>query len=182
MFLEEIPARNSNASVSRLDLRKGWVRSFVKSEKITAAVALAVSAFIIVESRKYPLGTVDNPGPGFLPLLTGIVLGVMSLILLTKSFMEVSSRGQGAGWPNREGAVKIAFVFIVLVLFTVFFEITGYFINIFVLFFVLLRPVGKQRWPVTISVSMGAVLASYLLFDLWLKIPLPRGIWLQSLS
>lgn len=151
----------------------------MRSEKITAVLALAFSAFIVVESRRYPLGTVDNPGPGFLPLLTGIALSAMSLILLAKSFMEVSSREQGAGWPEREGAVKITFVFIVLVLFTIFFEITGYFLNLFVLFFVLLRPVGKQRWPVTISVSTGAVLVSYLLFDLWLKIPLPRGIWLQ---
>jgi hypothetical protein len=48
-----------------------------------------------------------------------------------------------------------------------------------VLFLILLRPVGKQNWIWTLSISIGATVASYLLFDRWLMLPLPRGIWFR---
>jgi hypothetical protein len=43
----------------------------------------------------------------------------------------------------------------------------------------MLMPIGKQKWFWSLSISVGAALASYLLFDWWLMLPLPKGIWFR---
>ena len=154
-------------------------RSKMRSESISSAALILFSIFIVIESRDYPLGTVDNPGPGFLPLLLGAVLGLMSILLLFKTLIKGRSRICDTSWPGREGFLKISVIFTGILLFTLFLEVTGYLLNIFLLFLILLRPVGRQKWPSSLGISIGAVLISYLLFDWWLRVPLPRGIWLH---
>jgi putative tricarboxylic transport membrane protein len=124
----------------------------IRAEKVTCLLLIAFSVFIGFESRKYSLGTIDNPGPGFLPLLLGVAMAVMA----------------------------VALAFVTILLFTALLEITGYMVNIFFLFLILLRPIGRQKWSWSIAISMGATLVTYLLFDKWLMIPLPRGVWLGS--
>ena len=125
------------------------------------------------------MGTIDNPGPGFLPLLLGIAILVMSIALLIKVWKKVKTADERTSWPERGGFIKVSFIFVMIVLFTTFLEITGYLVNIFVIFLVMLKPVGKQKWVWTLSISIGATVASYLLFDRWLMLPLPRGIWFR---
>jgi len=149
------------------------------SAKISSILFVLFGAFLIFESRKYSMGTIDNPGPGFLPFLLGIAIGLMSVALMIKVWKRVKTQDQTTSWPKRGGLIKVSLIFIVIVLFTALLEITGYIINIFVLFLILLRPVGKQKWIWTLSISIGATVGSYLLFDRWLMLPLPRGIWFR---
>jgi hypothetical protein len=149
----------------------------MNSERISSLVLVLLSVFILAESRRYSLGTIDYPGPGFLPGLLGIAIGLMSLILF------ISSRGRRpprkTSWPDRQGFIRVGAIFIGILLFTLLLEVSGYLLNTFLLFVMLLRPVGKQSWPLTMLISVAAVLVSFLLFDVWLNVPLPRGIWLQ---
>jgi putative tricarboxylic transport membrane protein len=147
----------------------------MKSERIAGVLMALFSGYILVESRTYSLGTVDNPGPGFLPLLCGVTLGLLSVIYLVKVWWK--KEPAKTSWPGRGGLLKVGLIFLALLLFTVFLPVTGYLVNTFALFVILLRPVGKQRWPLTVVVSAAAVVVSYLLFDRWLMVPLPRGIW-----
>lgn len=149
----------------------------MNSERISSLALILLSVLILAESRSYPLGTIDYPGPGFLPILLGIAIGLMALILFISSWAQMPPRK--TSWPDRQGFIKVGAIFIGIFLFTLLIEVSGYLLNTFLLFVMLLRPVGKQSWPLTLLISFAAVLTAYLLFDVWLKVPLPRGIWLQ---
>jgi putative tricarboxylic transport membrane protein len=149
----------------------------IRAEKVTSLLLILFAVFIGFESIKYPLGTIDNPGPGLLPLLLGIAMAVMAIALTVRVWTNRPAKVHRSFWPEKGGLSKVSLTFIVLLLFTALLEITGYMINIFFLFLILLRPVGRQKWIWSISISMGATLVSYILFDKWLMIPLPRGIW-----
>jgi cellulose synthase/poly-beta-1,6-N-acetylglucosamine synthase-like glycosyltransferase len=151
----------------------------ITSEKISSLLFVLFGVFLIFESKKYSMGTIDNPGPGFLPMLLGIAIALMSIALSIRVWSQAKAKDASASWPERGALVKISLVFIVLILFTALLEITGYMINSFVLFLILLRPVGKQKWVTTLFISVGATVGSYLLFDWWLMLPLPRGIWFR---
>lgn len=138
---------------------------------------ILLAVFIEFESIKFPLGTIDNPGPGFFPLLLGFAMAVMAFALAVRAWLKVTAKVHHPFWPVKEGFFKVSLTFIVILLFTSLLEFTGYMINIFFLFLILLRPIGQQKWSWSISISVGAVLVSYLVFDKWLMIPLPRGIW-----
>jgi putative tricarboxylic transport membrane protein len=147
-------------------------------EKVTSVLLFAFAIFIMLGARKYPLGAIDNPGPGFLPFLLGLALGGMSIALFIRNWKKKDSqpevtRPEGRGW------IKVSSIFLMLLLFTLFFEITGYIVNVFLFFLVLLRPIGRQKWSWSLSISIGAASISYILFERWLMLPLPRGIWFQ---
>jgi len=51
----------------------------------------------------------------------------------------------------------------------------GFPVTAFVLMAALLRILGMKRWGAVLAISLGTALASYVLFDRWLQIPLPKG-------
>ena len=148
-------------------------------EKISSILLIVLAIVIMVEARHYSFGTIDNPGPGFLPFLLGLALGGMSIALLMKGWKKREKQPVVTSWPERGGLIKISSIFLMLILFTLFFEITGYIVNVFIFFLVLLRPIGRQKWVWSLTISIGATSISYLLFERWLMLPLPRGIWFQ---
>jgi putative tricarboxylic transport membrane protein len=151
--------------------------ALTRAEKITSAVFLLFGLLLFFESKKYPLGTIDNPGPAFLPLLLGAVVAVLSVGLIARVWKKGGIRSPLPFWPEKAGMTRVSLAFVVILLFTGLLEITGYMVNIFLLFLVLLRPIGRQKWTWSISISVGAALVSYFLFEKWLMIPLPNGIW-----
>jgi putative tricarboxylic transport membrane protein len=152
----------------------------IRAERVTCLLFMAFAVFVGFESIKYPLGTIDNPGPGFLPLLLGVAMAVMAIALTVKVWKNGTAKAHCLFWPDQGGLPKVSLAFVTILLFTALLEITGYMINIFFLFLVLLRPIGRQKWIWSIAISMGATLVAYLLFDKWLMIPLPRGIGFGS--
>ena len=148
-------------------------------EKVGSVLLIVFSVLIMFEARRYPLGTIDNPGPGFLPFLLGLILGGMSIALLIRTWEKRENQPKIPSWSERGGWIKVSMIFLMLILFTLFFEIAGYIVNVFVFFFILLRPIGRQKWGWSLLLSIGATSVSYILFERWLMLPLPRGIWFR---
>ena len=129
-----------------------------RTDKITGVVFLLFGLFLIFESKKYPLGTIDNPGPAFLPLLLGMAVAALSVGLVVKVWKKAGAHAFLRFWPEKAGLLRVSVAFIVILLFTALLETTGYLVNIFFLFLVLLRPIGRQKWTWSISISVGAAL------------------------
>jgi putative tricarboxylic transport membrane protein len=148
----------------------------IAAEKVCSLLFTAFALFVGYESLQYPLGALDNPGPGFLPLLAAAAMTVLALAYAAKAWTKGGGAARRPFWPDRQGLIKVALAFASILLFTALLEITGYMVNTFFLFLVLLRPIGQQKWRWSVALSLGATVVAYLLFDRWLMIPLPRGI------
>jgi putative tricarboxylic transport membrane protein len=148
-----------------------------KAERVTSLLFIMLAVLIGFESRKYPLGALDNPGPGFLPLLLAVAMAGMSVSLSVKAWKNKRANDSSLFWPEKGGLFKVSVAFLTIILFTALLNMTGYMMNIFFLFLILLRPIGRQRWVWSISIALAATLVSYFLFDKWLMVPLPRGMW-----
>jgi putative tricarboxylic transport membrane protein len=159
-----------------------WRTALIRAERITSVLFLLFGLVLFFESRRYPLGTIDNPGPAFLPLLLGAAVVVLSVGLIVRVWKKGNPRSLLPFWPEKTGMTRVSLAFVVILLFTALLEITGHMVNIFLLFLVLLRPIGRQKWTWSISISVGAALVSYFLFEKWLMIPLPNGIWFGQWS
>jgi len=40
-----------------------------------------------------------------------------------------------------------------------------------------MRWIGRFRWPLVLAVSIGVPLISYMVFDKWFLVPMPKGWW-----
>ena len=143
----------------------------VRRDGIVAAMALVFGAAAAYESAKLPFGTVHNPGPGFFPWWTSAVIVLLALILLVQALAFGSSTAREE--PGR--IAKLATLLIVLGAYTFLLDPLGYPLCTFLLVLFMLRATDPQRWPVALGMAALTAVGSYVVFAIWLTVPLPRG-------
>ncbi|MEW6185819.1 MAG: tripartite tricarboxylate transporter TctB family protein [Thermodesulfobacteriota bacterium] len=134
----------------------------------------AVGLAIIFFSRKYGLGTLSVPGPGFLPFLAGVAITGLAILVFFQQYAGNVRGTFSALWAKTHWP-KVLMVMGALVLYTLLFRIFGFLLDTFLLIAFLLRVMEPTPW---VKCLIGALLfsgASYLIFELWLKAQLPTG-------
>lgn len=152
-------------------------RETMKSPDSTSGVFwLCLGLVIALWSTVYRIGNLAEPGPGFLPLILGILLILLSLVLLVQA--KKPSKTPAPAPPILQGGwKKVLYTLFVLVLATFLFEPLGYLLTFFLLLILLIRGAGPQRWRTTLLIALFSALIIYLIFVLLLKQPLPKGLW-----
>ena len=148
----------------------------VRRDAIVAGALLAFGAAAIHEAAQLPFGSVRSPGPGFFPLWASVVMEGLALILLAQILFRRAPAGVGepAGRLAKVGALLV-----VLAAYVFFLEPLGYLLLTFLLLLFMLRVTDPQRWSVALSISAIAAVGSYVLFAVWLSVPLPQGLFLR---
>jgi len=143
---------------------------------ISGVFWLAIGMILSIWSSGYEIGSLVQPGPGFLPLGLGILLILLSLIVLLEA-KKSSATGQAASLPSTAGGWKrVAYTVLVLILTASFYEKAGYLLTFFLLMMLLMAGAGGQSWKRILLVALFSTLGVHLVFVLLLGQPLPRGI------
>ncbi len=143
----------------------------ISRDALPAAVALGFGAAALYESSKLPFGTVHSPGQGFFPWWTSAAVVLLALALLFQSLASRSGIAQGG--PGR--IAKVALLLAVLVAYTFLLDLLGYLLCTFLLVLFMLRVIDLQRWTVALGTAAVTAVGSYVVFAVWLSVPLPRG-------
>jgi putative tricarboxylic transport membrane protein len=141
-----------------------------RSSLFWVAVGLAIAFY----SRKYGLGHLSSPGPGFLPFLTGLAITGLALVVFSQQFFKpgrekIRDLWQKKNWPT------VLMVLGILVLYTLLFNFLGFILDTFLLIAFLLRVIEPMSWIKVLGGATGAAGGSYVIFELWLKAQLPKG-------
>ena len=143
----------------------------VRHDALAAAVALGFGAAALYQSSKLPFGTVHSPGEGFFPWWTSAAIVLLALVLLFQAFTSRSSIAQqGAG-----RIAKVVLLLVVLIAYTFLLDLLGYLLCTFFLVLFMLRAIDPQRWTVALGMAAVTAVGSYIVFAVWLSVPLPRG-------
>lgn len=146
-------------------------------DKFSGLFWLVISIIVCVESIRAHIGTLKDPGPGFLPLCAGVVLGVFAIILLTTSILrkrvevKITNPFKGVNWG------KTILLLIPLFAYTIFLSWLGYLIATFGLMLFLFIVIEKSKLWIKTMIALITVSATYIVFYRWLGIQLPRGIF-----
>jgi putative tricarboxylic transport membrane protein len=151
----------------------------VKKTNLTAVSAsalfwVAVGILACYGATRLGLGSVTEPGAGFIFFWSGLILVILSLIVFADSVRSAEDTVQQMGEMNW---AKIALVLLSLLLYAFFLERLGFVLTTFVLMSFLLGWIEGTNWARSLSVASAAALASFAIFELWLKIRLPKGIF-----
>jgi putative tricarboxylic transport membrane protein len=96
---------------------------------------------------------------------------LLALVLLFQASTSRSSIAQqGAG-----RIAKVALLLVVLIAYTFLLDLLGYLLCTFFLVLFMLRAIDPQRWTVALGMAAMIAAGSYILFAIWLSVPLPRG-------
>jgi len=142
-----------------------------------SGIALSIlSAGMISAALRLPYGNLHNPGPGFFPLWLGLILGGMSIALFVQT-----TRGKESERTLKEILEedvrwgKVLLVLGALILYGFLMDTIGFLIVTFLLMIVLLRFIEPQPWKVVIGWALAGSVGSYLIFEVWMKLRLPKG-------
>jgi putative tricarboxylic transport membrane protein len=147
-----------------------------KSDRISGSFWFLFSVFIAYESYKLGLGSLHQPGPGFLFFWTGIIVASLALLIITMSFRNPSPDAVPEQAFGRSNVRKVVLVLISLFVYALLMEWLGFFIVTLLLFIFLLGVIEKKNWWFAILVSLIVTACSYLLFETGLQSQLPKGI------
>ena len=144
----------------------------LRNDQLSGLMLFAIAVFAGWQNSTYPLGSLQEPGPGYTPLIIAIFLGVTGLLIAVRG---ASSPTVGeTPWPEGRRAIVILAACAVA---TYALEAIGYRITIAALLIFFLG-VLERRHPLNVAtVSVGFSLLSYYLIGVLLRVPLPRGAW-----
>lgn len=137
-----------------------------------------------IVSIKLNLGSLHEPGTGFMPFLSGALLGLFGLILIFSS----TSRGLGekeylkdkkiqVEKPVKKSWKNVMFVLIILFCYPLLLDTLGFYLTTFLFLFFLFKFQERKRWLMPLIFSISVVILSYLIFELSLNCRFPRGIF-----
>ena len=127
----------------------------------------ALSLLIVWESFRVELGTLKEPGSGFLSLCAGLGVGALSLVLIY--------RGWRLREPGKPHSHRVTFALVSLFIYSLVLDSLGFVVATFFLVGVLFR-IGQTRpWWFLIGVSALVTFLSYLIFGVFLRVYFPRG-------
>jgi hypothetical protein len=144
----------------------------LSSDRLSGALLFLVAAFILWQNFSYPLGTLSEPGAGFLPLLLALALALVGLLIAWLGGETISLKA--IGWAEAPRALLILAACGIAVLM---FEPFGYRLTIIALLVFLLGVVERKPALKVLLTALGFSFASYFVFFNLLGVQLPRSPW-----
>jgi hypothetical protein len=148
----------------------------MRAEILHGLFWLCIGIITTFSSTHYSLGSFSDPGPGALPFILGLVFILLALITLVKSVRVRAPRDPTSAFTIGTGWRTVAAVIVTLVVSAIVFESLGFLITVFLLVTVSMLLMEPRRWMLAVFMGLASSLGSYVIFDIWLKVQLPRGI------
>lgn len=161
----EAPEEKSAASLKMVDA-------------ITAIIIFLMGALVIWDSWR--LGAKwgsDGPEAGYFPFYIGLILCVASGI----NFIVALKNTSGDSFVSTASLKMIMSVMIPTVVYVCLIggvgpvPALGIYVASTIFIALFMKWLGKYAWPMTIGVSVGVPVVFFLLFEVWFKVPLPKG-------
>lgn len=146
-----------------------------RNDRYTSLIWAILGFYVAFKGYQLELGTLRNPGSGFLVFCAGITLSILSLSLLVLTFSSKEEEEEkilwkGLQWPKGMKLVMSLFFYVLV------FRWMGFLLSTFLLLLFLFKGLEPQKWRTAISLSIISIAVCYLIFVVWLQSQFPWGI------
>jgi hypothetical protein len=154
------------------------VTSMRVAELVMAGLFLAFGALVMWDSHRLGSSWADDgPQAGYFPFYIGLFIVVSSAANIFRA-LNLGEKGSAGfvewGQLRMVLLVMVPTVIYVALIANPWFELGIYVASaIFIAFF--MWHLGKYRWSKILPVSVGVVVFFFVMFEVWFKVPLPKG-------
>ncbi len=147
-------------------------------DAVTAVVIFLVGALVIWDSWR--LGAKwgsDGPEAGYFPFYIGLILCVSSVVNFVGALRDKSDES----FVSTSSLKMILSVMIPTIVYVGLIggvgpiPALGIYVSSALFITLFMKWLGKYKWPITIAVAIGVPVVFFLLFEVWFKVPLPKG-------
>lgn len=143
-------------------------------ELVVAALLFVFGAVVIADSIRLGARWADDgPQAGYFPFYIGLLICVPAGVVFVRA---LGDRAKAAKPFVMRGALKqVMWMLVPSIIYVVLIKLIGIYVasTLFIAYF--MRWLGRYPWMTTVGVAVGVSLVFFLLFEVWFKLPLPKG-------
>jgi hypothetical protein len=145
-----------------------------RAVEIGVALSIAVfAAIVIYGSIKAGINWgAEGPRAGFFPFYIGLFILMASMVNLFSAFIDLPREKLFAEWGQLGRVVS---VIIPTAVFVAIIPTLGIYVSSALLIALFMKWLGKYRWSIVAAVSVGITVGTFLVFEKWFLVPLPKG-------
>lgn len=145
-----------------------------RSVEIGVAVGIAAFALIVIAgSIRVGIGWgAEGPKPGFFPFYVALVILASSAINLTEVLAVRRNNRLFAEWGQ---LLKVISLLVPTAIYVTLIPWSGIYVASALLIAVFMKWLGDYGWGKVAAVSIGVPLVTFVIFEKWFLVPLPKG-------
>jgi putative tricarboxylic transport membrane protein len=148
-----------------------------RSDAIAHIFLTAFGMVLSLMAFKLGLGAMSDPGPGFLPFYTGVIISLLSLFNLGRLARLGRVNEDPAAISPAINCKRAVYVVLILFFYSILLEKLGYLITTFLAMLLLFGIYERKRWWVAVVGSIIVTVITYVVFHVLLNVQLPEGFW-----
>ena len=141
---------------------------------------IVLGLIICILSWQFDLGSLVEPGPGFVAFVSGLFISGIGLAMILSRIFSKEARRSGPDATSPFQAVawsRLTYALVLLLAYILFFDILGFVVATFLLMWSMSFDRERKNWVSSLLFSLITVIISYLIFEVWLSCQLPRGVF-----
>jgi putative tricarboxylic transport membrane protein len=143
---------------------------------ISTSAFFLLGLLVIIGGMRLGFGHWNDPGQGFMAVLSGVVLSALSVLWLVITMVQTSVFDKSRTFfPAADSYKKALLTLLPLVLYALVLNKFGFFLSTFLFLLFLFKAIEPQRWDKAIGTALVITVCSFVLFQLWLNIQFPEG-------
>lgn len=145
-------------------------------DRIAGLVLVAIASLVLWESRVLPLGSINSPGPAFMPIALAIVVLISGALLVVvggpKRIESDEPTDDVDAWKEWR---RVAIILATAALATWALERLGYRLTVVAVLLFLVGVVERRNPLAALLFALVIAFSTFYVFDTVLRVQLPRG-------
>jgi len=146
----------------------------VTMDLVVAVLILALGVLVVYESRRLGSSWADDgPQAGYFPFYIGALICICSAVVFVQSLLKVKTDRKVFVTAEQFKLVLVILVPATAYVFAVW--LIGIYVSSALFIALFMGLAGKYSWIRSIVVGLGVSVSAFVMFEIWFKIPLPKG-------
>jgi len=142
------------------------------ADLITASVLMLLGGVVLFDAARLGIGWgTDGPKSGFFPFGLALILVLMCAVIAA----QASRRASQKPFVSREQLGRVLKVLWPAAGMVVLTQILGLYVASSLYLGFYMRWVGRHSWLAVVALSLGVPIATFLIFEKWFLVPMPKG-------
>jgi hypothetical protein len=138
----------------------------------TAAVLFLLGGVVLIDALRLGIGWgTDGPKSGFFPFWLALALLLLCGVIVVRGWL----RATPGPLVRREGLGPVMKVLVPAILMVVLTQVVGLYVAAALYLGTYMRWIGRHGWPLVVVLALGIPLATFVVFEQWFLVPLPKG-------
>jgi putative tricarboxylic transport membrane protein len=147
-----------------------------KADLVVACLLGVLAAVVVAEGWRLGIGwSTDGPRPGFFVFYLGLALCGSCVVLAAQAIRRGDAPIYRQRFVEREQLHSVARVAVPAGLMVVLTHFVGLYVAGGIYLGVYMRWIGRHSWGLTVLLAAAIPVATFLVFEVWFLVPMPKG-------